>query len=86
VLRPSAVDNRSRKNKKNVVYRIEPQSHRAHGGRTNGDDYCQEANMLFISSRKVNWTCNLIKDYIVSSLFCMGELESEKIYVSVPRW
>ena len=33
-----------------MVYEIIPQSHRAHGGRTDGDDYCSEANMLFISS------------------------------------
>jgi len=33
-----------------VVYGGKPQSHRAHGGRTDGDDYYQEENMLFISS------------------------------------
>jgi len=30
---------------------IEPQSRRAHGERTDGDDYYQEANMLFISNK-----------------------------------
>ena len=28
-------------------YGIEPQSRRAHRGRTYGDDHCSEANMLF---------------------------------------
>jgi len=39
-------------------YGIEPQSHRAHKGRTNGDDYYSDANMLFLSSAdiKVNFT------------------------------
>jgi hypothetical protein len=35
-----------------VVYGIEPQSHRAHGERTNGDDYYHIANMLFISNEE----------------------------------
>ena len=35
-----------------VVTGIKPQSHRAHGGRTNGDDYYQEENMLFISNKE----------------------------------
>ena len=35
-----------------VVYGNKPQSHRAHGGRTDGDDYYQEANMLFISNKE----------------------------------
>ena len=29
-----------------VVYGIEPQSHRAHGGRTDGDDYYPGSNLL----------------------------------------
>jgi len=39
-------------------YGSQPQSHRAHGGRTTGDDYYSKANMLFLSSagNKENFT------------------------------